>query len=557
MRYGLLIILGMLCGQLWASDKAVQVLFGSQPLTLQPAPVWEENECWLPITHAECFTIELELIEDAQFAQIKLPAPAQNGKDRVPVRMLQLQDETGKAVNTPCVPLRQLIFLTGSSSSWNAESRTLTLRARLKHVELLADRVAVHTTLPTLPSISILQNPDRLVIDLSGCQLPETPLQSTGSSEFVKAVRFGQFDPNTARIVLDLKAPMPVVVWSGEMRQEHRIPLTPNTPPETAVDSNEPETGVVQPEPTPPPKTAKVKPFEPPKIEKTPQGLTIRLSAPQSDKPRVNFLENPLRVVVDVPGMLEEGLEQLFDEPESLLSAMRAIPLEGGMVRVVLELTRALGVNVLNRRNELAVVLNVPRGAGGSLKQKIITIDPGHGGAQPGARITKNGKTYYEKDITLKIGTMVAEKLSKTGASVLMTRAEDVQVGLYERTQMSNQSDAHFFVSIHCDSNSKPNSASGTTIYYHGDNADSRALAQAILNEIVQISGQPSKGVRTDKTLYQTGLAVLRTSNMPAILIEVGYLNHDGDRARLIDPKFQARVADAIVRGIQKYVEGQ
>jgi N-acetylmuramoyl-L-alanine amidase len=63
--------------------------------------------------------------------------------------------------------------------------------------------------------------------------------------------------------------------------------------------------------------------------------------------------------------------------------------------------------------------------------------------------------------------------------------------------------------------------------------------------------------VRTDKTLYQNGLAVLRTSEMPAVLIEVGYLNHDGDRAKLIDPKFQARVADAIARGIQKYVEGK
>jgi N-acetylmuramoyl-L-alanine amidase len=555
MRYGLLIILGMLCGLLWANEKTVQIMFGSQPIPMQPAPVWEENECWLPVVHAEQLKLELELVQGAQFALIKNPALPPDAKDRVAVRMLQLQDENGKSVNIPCVPLRQLILIAGGASSWSAESRTLTIRARLKHVELLADRVVIHTALPTLPSVSTLQGPDRLVIDLPGCQLPETPLQSTGNSERVQAVRFGQFDPNTARVVLDLKAPMPVVVWSGEMRQEHRIPLTPNTPPEIETQSDEPKDD--EPQPAPLPTTAKVKPFEPPTIEKTTQGLTVRLPAPQSAKPRVNFLENPLRVVVDVPGTLEENLEQIFDDPESLLTAVRAIPLEGGMVRVVLELTRALGVNVLNRRNELAVVLNVPRGAGGSLKQKIITIDPGHGGGQPGTRITKNGKTYYEKEITLKIGSMAAERLSKTGASVLMTRAEDVQVGLYERTQMSNQSNAHFFVSIHCDSNSKPNSASGTTIYYHGDNADSRALAQAILNEIVQVSGLPTKGVRTDKTLYQTGLAVLRTSDMPAVLIEVGYLNHDSDRAKLVDPGFQARIADAIVRGIQKYVEGK
>ncbi|MCS7065646.1 MAG: N-acetylmuramoyl-L-alanine amidase, partial [Fimbriimonadales bacterium] len=88
------------------------------------------------------------------------------------------------------------------------------------------------------------------------------------------------------------------------------------------------------------------------------------------------------------------------------------------------------------------------------------------------------------------------------------------------------------------------------------DDADSRALGQAILNEIVKVSGLPSRGVRSDTTLYQSGLAVLRTSQMPAVLIEVGYLNHSYDRKKLLDPKFQDAVADAIVRGLKAYVEG-
>jgi len=78
-----------------------------------------------------------------------------------------------------------------------------------------------------------------------------------------------------------------------------------------------------------------------------------------------------------------------------------------------------------------------------------------------------------------------------------------------------------------------------------------------LLNEIVKASRLPSRGVRSDSMLYQTGLAVLRTSQMPAVPIEVGYLNHSFDRAKLVNPDFQKRVAEAIVRGLKAHVEGK
>jgi len=268
------------------------------------------------------------------------------------------------------------------------------------------------------------------------------------------------------------------------------------------------------------------------------------------------FLENPLRIVLDVPGSLQHEKELSILDETLLVRALRAAPLDAGTVRLVLELSRAVGASLMRGKGHLTVNLRLPRGATGTLRQKIIVIDPGHGGNQVGARFREGNRTVYEKDITLAIGLKVAERLAKLGASVIMTRAEDASVGLYERPAIANQAGAHFFISIHCDSNPRPNSASGTTIYYHRDDADSRALGQAILNEIVKVSGLPSRGVRSDTTLYQSGLAVLRTSQMPAVLIEVGYLNHWYDRKKLLDPQFQDAIAAAIVRGLKAYVEG-
>jgi N-acetylmuramoyl-L-alanine amidase len=83
-------------------------------------------------------------------------------------------------------------------------------------------------------------------------------------------------------------------------------------------------------------------------------------------------------------------------------------------------------------------------------------IDPGHGGAQPGARWREGKMVIEEKTITLAIGLHTAELLSREGAKVVLTRAEDKAIGLYERTELANGANAHFFISLHCDSKPAP-----------------------------------------------------------------------------------------------------
>ncbi len=525
----------------WGADlQPANLRVRGETLSLQPPPLWDGQELWLPVMHLQAVGIPPEVLEPNLSETPGNSDQSVEVRPLVPIELQSFEPAEYDTVALPCVPLRRLVQALGGFTRWDAEQRTLTVLAGLQAVQLSADSSGIHlrTSLPVLWKAFTLTDPPRVVIDLIGCRIPDEPPTPEGSHPRVKAVRIGQFDPQTTRVVLETDAPI-------SLRLE-------GTAAEWTLALRDQPVQIAQPPPQPP-----VSVFTLPALERSRDGVQIRLSIPEGTRPRLMFLENPIRIVLDVPGVLSEAVEQAIDDERLLVRAMRAAPLGNGMVRLVLELTRAVGVNLLTGKNQLTVNLRMPRGAGGSLRQKIIVIDPGHGGHRPGARFTEGKRTIYEKEITLAIGLKVAERLARQGASVIMTRAEDAHIGLYERTAMANQAGAHFFISIHCDSNARPNSASGTTIYYHRDDADSRALGQAILNEIVRVSGLPSKGVRSDTTLYQSGLAVLRTSQMPAVLIEVGFLNHWYDRKKLLDPQFQDAIADAIVRGLKAYVEGR
>ncbi len=501
-------------------------------LRLEPAPLWDGQELWLPLMHLEAVLSDSS--DQSDLSDLSDPSSLP-----VPIELKSSEPPDHHTVALPCVPLRALVRAIGGYTRWDEASQTLMVLADLKAVHLSqeTDGVAVQTSLPVLWKSFTLNDPPRVVIDLIGCRIPDQPPVPEGTHPRVRAIRIGQFDPQTTRIVLETDTPI-------------RLRAEGTSAEWTLVLRDQPMEVAQQPAELPQSQ------FELPALEHTTDGIRLRVPIPEGVRPRLMFLENPLRIVLDVPGTLQQAIEQTVPDENSLVRALRAAPLEGGMVRLVLELSRAVGASLLTGKDHLTVNLRLPRGAGGTLRQKIVVIDPGHGGSQPGARGKEGNRTIYEKDITLAIGLKVAERLAKQGASVIMTRAEDTGIGLYERTTIANGAGAHFFISIHCDSNTRPNSASGTTVYYHRDDPDSRALGQAILNEIVKVSGLPSKGVRSDTTLYASGLAVLRTSQMPAVLIEVGYLNHAYDRKKLLNPRFQDAIADAIVRGLKAYVEG-
>lgn len=180
--------------------------------------------------------------------------------------------------------------------------------------------------------------------------------------------------------------------------------------------------------------------------------------------------------------------------------------------------------------------------------QKVIVIDAGHGGDDPGAvGYNSAGKAVaYESHINLAIALMVGEKLENSGVKVIYTRNKDKYITLQERSDIANNSGCDFFVSIHCNSIEKA-SINGTQVYYHPISETGTKLAENIYDNIVDMTGLAPKKTQNGSHLY-----VIRTTVPPAVLVECAFISNEKDREYLLSKNGQATLAEAIYQGIME-----
>lgn len=180
----------------------------------------------------------------------------------------------------------------------------------------------------------------------------------------------------------------------------------------------------------------------------------------------------------------------------------------------------------------------------------ITTIDPGHGGSDPGAC----GCGLQEKDIALIVGLKVRHYLQAVGHKVVMTRETDKDVGyaydsvieeLQPRCDISNSAEADVFVSIHC--NAFNCAAHGTQTSYCAGSEKGSILADCVQNQIIGLGGLTDRGTNV-QALYVT-----KHTNAVAILVELAFIDQADDAAKLGDPAWQDNFARAIARGITDY----
>ncbi len=188
------------------------------------------------------------------------------------------------------------------------------------------------------------------------------------------------------------------------------------------------------------------------------------------------------------------------------------------------------------------------------LKGKVVVVDPGHGGSDPGA-IGPMGTR--EKLLNLNLAMQVKTDLEKAGAKVLMTRETDIDVfgpratdreELWARVKVANFCQADIFISIHHNASAN-REARGTSTYYYQKTTHDVILAQDIQREMLQAGGLPNVGVK------QANFFVVKNATMPAALLEVGFISNPQEEQLLGDVSFRRKMSQAIVVGINQFFD--
>ncbi len=173
--------------------------------------------------------------------------------------------------------------------------------------------------------------------------------------------------------------------------------------------------------------------------------------------------------------------------------------------------------------------------------QYVVYIDPGHGGYDPGAQ----GNGIVEKDIVLNYGLRLKEKLEANGIKVIMSRTSDVYVSLEDRSRGANNVNPDIFISIHINS-AGATSASGIETFYKKD--IDKPLAEKIQSKLISYTGAVNRGAKWED------FHVVRETNMPASLVECGFLTNVNEAGNLKNWDYQEKLINAMLDGALDYL---
>ena len=329
-------------------------------------------------------------------------------------------------------------------------------------------------------------------------------------------------------------------------------------------------------------------------VEKTRNDNLLNITMSRLEKPSIFTLKEPYRIVLDFTKTKFQGHDDKIKVDSGYITEVRWAN-HDGYYRIVIECPGEQPYKYVKTGDESFSIIvgdrstevkdtdkkpeepekddeasqkedEKPNRTPAKERETLVVIDAGHGGKDPGAVgkdeegneiLDEDGEAVIkEKDINLAVAKMVYNNLKNKGINVMMTRKTDKFLELNEIAEIANEAEATLFVSIHSNSVDGVPTANGTEVlYYDTEGKDeygisTKTIAKTLLEYMLDVVDMHDRGVRE-----RPGLAVLKWTEMPAVLIELGFITNEGDQEKLIDPDWQADAAWGISQGIAAVVK--
>lgn len=183
-------------------------------------------------------------------------------------------------------------------------------------------------------------------------------------------------------------------------------------------------------------------------------------------------------------------------------------------------------------------------------REMLIVIDPGHGGTDPGAISSINN--MKESEVVLDMSLKLNQLLTETGFRTYMTRVDNLnnnsKLSLQDRSDIANALEADLFISVHANSFTS-SSVNGIETYYEPNDMASKKLAEIFQSQLINDLNMNNRGAKS------ANYFVLRNTNMPAVLVESGFLSNPSDAAKLASDTYKNQIAQSMVEATIKYFE--
>lgn len=338
--------------------------------------------------------------------------------------------------------------------------------------------------------------------------------------------------------------------------------------------------------------------------------LVLGLTSPVEHK--VFTLDNPPRLVLDLNDVKFDATLPEFSSNHKVVSLMRQAPRNGKDLRVVIDLKTSVSAKSFlltpnaNYGHRLVIdlypkqkksdkqLLAVKKSASAAKSNKwVVAIDAGHGGEDPGAR---GHRGTHEKVVVLAIAKKLAALVNRQpNMQAYLVRTGDYYIGLRQRMEKARRAKADLFVSIHADA-FKDQRARGSSVYVLSNRGASSEAARwlansensadlvggvslddkddmlaSVLLDLSQnhtedasatVAGEVLKNLKGvgyvhKKQVQRAGFMVLKSPDIPSILVETAFISNKNEEAKLRSPRHQSKVANAILKGVKAYFANQ